>query len=116
MNAWIKKALELGFSQAAPLNIATLVPRQDVRDMCAADKCGAYGKNWTCPPHCALGLGDAGSAKPVPGRIHVAFRKKPGHPWRVTVFSSPRSAGIMDFPTTTGNAQLLIPPVSYFNR
>jgi len=52
MNAWIKKALELGFSQAAPLNIATLVPRQDVRDMCAADKCGAYGKNWTCPPHC----------------------------------------------------------------
>jgi len=20
--------------------------------MCAQDKCGAYGRNWTCPPHC----------------------------------------------------------------
>ena len=49
---WVKKALALGFACAAPLDIATLQPRQDVRDMCAADKCGAYGKNWTCPPHC----------------------------------------------------------------
>ncbi|MBQ8579280.1 MAG: DUF2284 domain-containing protein, partial [Oscillospiraceae bacterium] len=52
MEKWIKTALELGFSAAAPLDIATLIPRQDVRDMCAADKCRAYGKNWTCPPHC----------------------------------------------------------------
>lgn len=52
MDTWIKKALDLGFSQAAALDIATLTPRQDVRDMCAADKCRAYGKNWTCPPHC----------------------------------------------------------------
>lgn len=49
---WIEKALELGFEHAALLDPATLVPRQDVRDMCAQDKCGAYGKNWTCPPHC----------------------------------------------------------------
>ena len=52
MENWISMALETGFTYAAPLNIATLIPRQDVRDMCAADKCGAYGKNWTCPPHC----------------------------------------------------------------
>lgn len=52
MNEWIEKALELGFSQAAPLDVATLIPRQDVRAMCAADLCGGYGKNWTCPPHC----------------------------------------------------------------
>ena len=52
MNAWIEKALALGFSQAAELDVATLTPRAEVRDMCAADKCGAYGKNWTCPPHC----------------------------------------------------------------
>lgn len=52
MENWINKALEAGFTHAAPLDTATLVPRQDVRDMCAADKCGAYGKNWTCPPHC----------------------------------------------------------------
>lgn len=49
---WIKKALELGFSQAAPLDVATLKPRQDVRAMCAADQCRVFGKNWTCPPYC----------------------------------------------------------------
>jgi len=52
MEIWINRALELGFTHAATLNISTLTPRQDVRDMCAADQCGAYGKNWTCPPHC----------------------------------------------------------------
>ena len=49
---WCKKAIAAGFSEAVPLDIRTLQPRQDVRDMCAADKCRAYGKNWTCPPHC----------------------------------------------------------------
>lgn len=49
---WINNALELGFTVAVPLNIDTLRPREDVRAMCAADKCHAYGKNWTCPPHC----------------------------------------------------------------
>ena len=52
MDKWIDKALKSGFSHAVPLDIATLIPRADVREMCAADKCGAYGKNWTCPPHC----------------------------------------------------------------
>jgi predicted metal-binding protein len=52
MENWIKKAKELGFDEAVALDVATLRPREDVRSMCAADKCGAYGKNWTCPPHC----------------------------------------------------------------
>ena len=52
MQTWIIKALELGFTHAAPVDILSLKPRQDIRDMCAADKCRAYGKNWTCPPHC----------------------------------------------------------------
>lgn len=52
MNSWIEKALELGFDAAAPLDPAMLIPREDVRAMCAQDKCGAYGKNWTCPPAC----------------------------------------------------------------
>ena len=52
MRIWIDKALALGFTHAAALDISTLTPRQDVRSMCAADQCGAYGKNWTCPPHC----------------------------------------------------------------
>ena len=25
---------------------------QEVRDMCAADKCNAYGRSWSCPPAC----------------------------------------------------------------
>ena len=49
---WCRQAIALGFSNAVPLDVATLVPRQDIRDMCSADKCRAYGKNWTCPPQC----------------------------------------------------------------
>lgn len=49
---WIEKALAMGFSVAVPLDVTVLKPRVDVRAMCAADKCRAYGKNWTCPPHC----------------------------------------------------------------
>lgn len=26
--------------------------REEVRDMCRADRCGSYGKLWTCPPAC----------------------------------------------------------------
>ena len=49
---WRIRALSLGFTHTAPLTVNTLQVRQDVRDMCAADKCRAYGKNHTCPPHC----------------------------------------------------------------
>ena len=49
---WIDLARELGFTAAQPLKVSTLHPRTDVRAMCAEDKCRAYGKNWTCPPHC----------------------------------------------------------------
>ncbi len=49
---WCRTATALGFTQAAVLNPACLQAREDVRAMCAQDRCGAYGKNWTCPPHC----------------------------------------------------------------
>jgi predicted metal-binding protein len=52
MNDRISAALAVGFEYAAELDISTLVPRQDIREMCAEDKCHAYGKNWTCPPAC----------------------------------------------------------------
>ena len=52
MQEWIEKAKTAGFDQAAELNMATLEPLQAVRDACAADKCNAYGRNWTCPPAC----------------------------------------------------------------
>ena len=54
---WVEKAKELGFDVAVSLNPQTLVAREDVRAMCAEDKCGAYNKNWTCPP--AIGTVEA---------------------------------------------------------
>lgn len=52
MDELLQKALDAGFTYAVPLNVATLELKTEVRDMCAADKCHAYGKNWTCPPQC----------------------------------------------------------------
>ena len=48
----LKDAIEAGFSEAMPLDISTLELRDDVRAMCADNKCGQYGINWTCPPNC----------------------------------------------------------------
>ncbi len=48
----IAMALAAGFSHAAALDAATLEPLDAVRDMCAADRCGLYGRCWTCPPGC----------------------------------------------------------------
>lgn len=41
-----------GFEHFAPLNPATIRLKQEVRDMCAANTCGRYGKCWSCPPAC----------------------------------------------------------------
>ena len=47
---WLEEAKKLGFDVAVALDPQKLVAREDVRGMCAEDKCGAYNKNWTCPP------------------------------------------------------------------
>lgn len=49
---WIERAKELGFDTATPCDTKTLIPMEKVREMCAADRCQAYNKNWTCPPNC----------------------------------------------------------------
>lgn len=49
---WLSKAQACGFDAAAFLDPQMLTAREDVRDMCAENKCGAYHKNWTCPPTC----------------------------------------------------------------
>lgn len=36
-------AAENGFSHWAQMNMAAVVPLAEVRDMCAADRCGRYG-------------------------------------------------------------------------
>ena len=43
-------ALEKGFTKAGRLNMETLIFREEVRDMCSADKCRQYGRSWRCPP------------------------------------------------------------------
>lgn len=45
-------ALREGFTNAGELNLSALVFMPEVRQMCSADKCHAYGKNWRCPPAC----------------------------------------------------------------
>ena len=45
-------AAQNGFSHWAQMNMAAAVPLAEVRDMCAADRCGRYGHNWACPPGC----------------------------------------------------------------
>lgn len=50
MDTLCKLAREIGFDEAKPLDVVTLKPMAAVREMCAEDKCRAYGRNWTCPP------------------------------------------------------------------
>lgn len=47
-----KIALNAGFSNSAPLDPATIQLKKEVRDMCANNSCGQYGKRWSCPPGC----------------------------------------------------------------
>ena len=48
----IKIAEETGFSASGIIYPDMIEFRQDVRDMCSADRCNKYGKSWTCPPAC----------------------------------------------------------------
>lgn len=52
MEKWLEIAKACGFTHAVPLCMEALSPMPMIREACTADKCRAYGKNWTCPPHC----------------------------------------------------------------
>ena len=45
-------AEESGFTAWSPLDVATIELKPEVRDMCAVNTCGMYGKRWSCPPGC----------------------------------------------------------------
>ena len=47
---WLEEAKTLGFDVAVTMDPRSLIAREDIRAMCAENKCGAYNKNWTCPP------------------------------------------------------------------
>ena len=48
----VREALAEGFSNAGQLNVKALVFMPEVREMCSADRCNMFGKNWRCPPGC----------------------------------------------------------------
>ncbi len=48
----IGEAKDCGFTLAAPLSVETIRLREEVREMCAVNKCRAYNTNWSCPPAC----------------------------------------------------------------
>lgn len=52
MNKYIDVAKQCGFEYITPLQAKDLTFRSEVRDMCAAGRCNAYGHNWCCPPAC----------------------------------------------------------------
>lgn len=52
MKKLAQEAEAFGFSHAGPVDVTTLAPSQQVRDMCADGKCQYYGHNWMCPPEC----------------------------------------------------------------
>ncbi|MDR1853062.1 MAG: DUF2284 domain-containing protein [Propionibacteriaceae bacterium] len=52
MESLIAAAKAHGFSHATEVDPSALVPRDEVRQMCSANLCSAYGTNWMCPPAC----------------------------------------------------------------
>lgn len=60
-----------GFTAWAPLDAAAIELKPEVRDMCAANTCGMYGKSWSCPPACGTLEGCAQRLKGYPRGILV---------------------------------------------
>ena len=52
MQTVLELAIQAGFTRAVPVEMSALVPMEQVREMCAAGRCLAYGRNWSCPPAC----------------------------------------------------------------
>ena len=44
----IEQGKQAGFTHVAPLKVSTIQLMSEVRDMCATNSCGAYGKKWSC--------------------------------------------------------------------
>lgn len=47
-----QKLEERGVSHAAVLPVEQIAFDRELRAGCEVNRCGAYGKNWTCPPLC----------------------------------------------------------------
>ena len=49
---FIDKCKEIGIHECGILPIEQVPFEHEVREMCAANRCGLYGKKWCCPPGC----------------------------------------------------------------
>lgn len=49
---WVEQAKIAGFDAAAAIDPHKLIAKEEVRNMCTSDRCGAYNKNWACPLAC----------------------------------------------------------------
>ena len=92
-------ALSLGAFRASVIPVESIETDAAFRDMCAANVCGNYGRNWKCPPDAGdiheliaelrtyrgmagqlgHGLGGDGGADPPGGRFQ---RKNQSARWR----------------------------------
>ncbi len=79
----VEEVLKLGFDHACLAQISTLKPMEEVRDMCAVDKCHAYDKTWTCPPGC--------------GTIHECEARMKSYDWGVLVQTTACLEDSMDY-------------------
>lgn len=50
-NRLVQCAKRLGFEPFLSFNPRVLVPESRIRELCAGNKCGHYGRNYTCPPY-----------------------------------------------------------------
>lgn len=51
-DAALQRAVQaVGFEASAPLKVESIHLHPEVREMCAAGKCGQYGCSWSCPPY-----------------------------------------------------------------
>lgn len=66
-----ERATAAGFTAWAPLDVESIQLKQEVRDMCAANSCGMYGKRWSCPPGC--------------GSLEECAKRMQGYPWGILV-------------------------------
>ena len=74
-----------GFTEVGILDASTLVLRQEVRDMCNADKCRMFNHNWACPPAC--------------GTLDECQERISGYRWGILVQSVGQLEDSMDIET-----------------
>ena len=89
----VQDALDMGYSHAGLVDVKTLKPQQEVRDMCAANKCHMYDKNWSCPPGC--------------GTVEECDAEMQSYDWGVLVQTTMEMEDEMDYEAWVDAAQNL---------